>query len=287
MRASPLPVSQENLCSFCAYLADDKLKHRTIKVYLSAVRYMQIAAAYPDPFSEPLPRLHYVLRGIKKAEAAQQTEPRERLPITPPLLLCMKRVWQDSSKVDHRDKQMLWAACCVCFFAFLRVGEMTVPSDNTYDPSVHLGIGDIAVDDPQMPSMVRIRIKQSKTDPFRKGIYLFVGRTASGLCPVAAVLGYLQSRGMEPGPLFRFHDGRVLTRPRFAAAVRSALKEGGVDQSKFCTHSFRIGAATMAAAKGVEDSIIKTLGRWESVAYLQYVRIPREQLTAYSRRLVQ
>ena len=84
---------------------------------------------------------------------------------------------------------MLWAACCVCFFAFLRVGEMTVPSDNTYDPSVHLGIGDIAVDDPQMPSMVRIRIKQSKTDPFRKGIYLFVGRTASGLCPVAALLG--------------------------------------------------------------------------------------------------
>ena len=204
MRASPLPVSQENLCSFCAYLADDKLKHRTIKVYLSAVRYMQIAAAYPDPFSEPLPRLHYVLRGIKKAEAAQQTEPRERLPITPPLLLCMKRVWQDSSKVDHRDKQMLWAACCVCFFAFLRVGEMTVPSDNTYDPSVHLGIGDIAVDDPQMPSMVRIRIKQFKTDPFRKGIYLFVGRTASGLCPVAAVLGYLQSRGMEPGPFFSF-----------------------------------------------------------------------------------
>ena len=38
------------------------------------------------------------------------------------------------------------------------------------------------------------------------------------------------------------------TRPRFAAAVRSALKKAGVDQSKYCTHSFRIGAVTTAAA---------------------------------------
>ena len=92
---------------------------------------------------------------------------------------------------------------------------------------------------------------------------------------------------MDPGPLFRYQDGRGHTRVRFAEAVRAALKAAGVDQSKYCTHSFRIGAATTAATKGVEDSVIKTLGRWESVAYLQYVRIPRERLTAYSRRLVE
>ena len=78
----------------------------------------------------------------------------------------------------------------------------------------------------------------------------------------------------------------MLTRPRFAAAVRSALKKVGVDQSKYCTHSFRIGAATTAAARGIEDSVIKTLGRWESLAYLQYVRILRERLTGYSKQLV-
>ena len=68
--------------------------------------------------------------------------------------------------------------------------------------------------------------------------------------------------------------------------VRAALTSAGVDQQKYCGHSFRIGAATTAAAKGVEDSIIKTLGRWESVAYLQYVQIPRNQLTNYSSVLV-
>ena len=159
---------------------------------------------------------------------------------------------------------------------------MSVPSDNEYDPAVHLSVGDIAVDNPREPLMVRIHIKQSKMDPFRKGINLFVGKTSSDLCPVAALLGYLQVRGMDPGPLFRYQDGRGLTRVRFAEAVRAALKAAGVDQP-----TIRIGAATTAAAKGVEDSVIKTLGRWESVAYLQYVRNPWERLTAYSRRLLE
>ena len=88
------------------------------------------------------------------------------------------------------------------------------------------------------------------------------------------------SRGMTAGPLFTFRDGRVLTRERFVAAVREGLKKCGVDSTRYAGHSFRIGAATTAAAKGVEDALIKTLGRWESLAYLQYVKIPRRQLAA-------
>ena len=163
---------------------------------------------------------------------------------------------------------------------------MTVPSDEEYDPSVHLSVQDISVDDAKHPSVLCIRIKQSKTDPFRKGVNLFVGKTGSSLCPVSAMLSYLCARGMENGPLFKFEDGRVLTRQRFVAVVKEGLQRAGIDSSKYNGHSFRIGAATTAAAKGIEDSIIKTLGRWESVAYLQYVKIPRSQLAGYSNMLV-
>ncbi len=31
--------------------------------------------------------------------------------------------------------------------------------------------------------------------------------------------------------------------------------------------------------------MIKTLGRWRSLAYLEYIRIPRDQLAHYSRTL--
>ena len=64
--------------------------------------------------------------------------------------------------------------------------------------------------------------------------------------------------------------------------VRAALRKAGVGEQDYCGHSFRIRAAITAARKGIEDSIIKTLGRWESVAYLQNVRIPREQLAGYA-----
>ena len=86
---------------------------------------------------------------------------------------------------------------------------------------------------------------------------LFIGRTGTDLCPVTALLDYLSVRRSGPGPLFVFTDGRMLSRQRFVDRVREGLVKADVDQTKYCGHSFRIGAATTAAAKGVEDCIIK------------------------------
>ena len=160
---------------------------------------------------------------------------------------------------------------------------MPVPSDAAFDSSIHLCLGDVSVDSPATPTVIQVVIKQSTTDPFRKGINFFLGKTHSVLCPVAALLNYLVVRGSTPGPLFIFSDGRYLTRERLVTALRAVLTQAGVDAVKYCSHSFRIGAATTAAAEGIEDSIIKTLGRWRSLAYLEYVQIPRQQLAFYSR----
>ena len=47
-----------------------------------------------------------------------------------------------------------------------------------------------------------------------------------------------------------------------------------------------MGAATTAAMREMQDSFIKTLGRWESSAYLVYIRTPRSALISASRSLV-
>ena len=99
---------------------------------------------------------------------------------------------------------------------------------------------------------------------------------------MAAMLDFLRVKGSTEGFLFRFEDGSFLTRPRLVSAFRAALETAGLDQSHYCGHSFRIGAATEAAKKGIEDSIIKTLGRWKSLVYLEYVKIPRSDLVHYS-----
>jgi hypothetical protein len=149
---------------------------------------------------------------------------------------------------------MLWAAACVCFFGFLRSGEMVVPDGASFDAEAHLAVGDVRVNDPSNPEFLEVRLKASKTDPFRQGVSIYLGKTHSDICPVAAVLAYAVQRGQAPGPFFQFTRGHPLTRAHFVEAVRRALQAAGVSADHCTDYSFRIGAATTAVAKGVPDS---------------------------------
>ena len=152
------------------------------------------------------------------------------------------------------------------FSGFLRVGEFTVPSEALYDPEVHLNLADISINSRTEPSLFCIRIKQSKTDPFRMGVDIFLGATQADVCPVQALVNYL-------------------TRILLVNRLNAALHQDGRAAKDFNGHSFRIGAATTAARCGLEDSLIQTLGRWKSAAYLAYIKIPRDQLAATAARL--
>ena len=270
----PLPTTEKQLSRFVAYMREEGLRYQTVKTYLAAVRHMQISHEMGDPKIGSMARLELVIRGMKKEQAGQPA--RTRLPITPEILSRIHQHWK--GRWEEWDIAMLWAAMILCFYGFLRAGEVVVPSDTGFDPSQHLTYNDIAVDNRRQPSFITVTIKQSKTDPFRKGVTVVIGRAAGPLCPLVAVLSYMAMRQQGEGPLFQFRDGRPLTRERFVAKVWEVLQDIGIDQTKYCGHSFRIGAATTAARKGIQDSLIKTLGRWESVAYQLYVRTPREQL---------
>ena len=71
------------LCRFVVSMAKAGLKHHTMKVYLSAVRFLHIAKRVEDPFLPVLHRLQYILESIKKVEAEKSIDCRERLLITP------------------------------------------------------------------------------------------------------------------------------------------------------------------------------------------------------------
>lgn len=126
------------------------MKHATIKVYLSAVRNLQISYGLDDPFAGiAMPQLDLVMRGIKRSEAEKGVSKRERLPISPLILNKLKEVWSPSG--HNHDIKMIWAACTLAFFAFLRAGEMTVPNNQAFDESAHLSVSDVAVDDASNP----------------------------------------------------------------------------------------------------------------------------------------
>ena len=117
-------------------------------------------------------------------------------------------------------------------------------------------------------------------------MHIYLGATGTELCPVAALLSYLAARGGGAGPLFRMSSGGGLNREQFVSRVRTALYAIGVDNRSYAGHSFRTGAATMAAEQGVEDSLIKLMSRWDSSAYQLYIRSSRDCLSQLSRRMV-
>ena len=178
---------------FVSQLAREGLAHQSIKAYLSAVRNLHITAGLHEEFSKELtPKLEMVLRGIKK-QAAKNKPPHVRLPITIEVMAKIKEVLQKDP--TNEVNILFWAACALAFFGFLRCGEFTVPSQSEYDPSTHLSLDDIAIDSADSPSVIQVSIKQSKTDPFRKGVQLFLAKTGKNICPITAIIPYLALRG--------------------------------------------------------------------------------------------
>ena len=80
-------------------------------------------------------------------------------------------------------------------------------------------------------------------------------------CPVKAVHNYLSTFGHTKGSLFQFRCGSPVTHSYFISSLKSMLMFIGFDPKFYKGHSFRIGAATSAAARGIPLSVIQNMGR--------------------------
>ena len=123
-----------------------------------------------------------------------------------------------------------------------------------------------------------IKIKESKTDPFRVGHTIVSGGTNTPLCPVLAMKKYLAKIPPQAGPLFVNAVGKPLTKQALTLETRKLLAQAGFNASNYAGHSYRIGAATTAAAAELPSWLIKTLGRWSSNCYERYIQTPSSTL---------
>ena len=231
-----------------------------------------------DPALHSLHRLHYVLRGCHRSLPSAVRQ--KRLPITPSILRLIHQSW--SSRVQDFNTSCKWAACCIGFFGFLHMGEFTCTTGSVNYSSV-LSLCDVSIDSRENPSVVHLKLRQSKTDVFGVGVMIHLGRTGDTVCPVAALLAYLAIRPSTPGPLFLLESGSPLSREALVASVCHTLSTAGLDVSGFNGHSFRIGAATTASLAGIPDSTIKALGWWKSGAFNRYLQPPVRCIAANSR----
>ncbi|CAC5368882.1 unnamed protein product [Mytilus coruscus] len=92
------------------------------------------------------------------------------------------------------------------------------------------------------------------------------------ICTVTALTGYLTLRTNKTGPLFLNSSGEAVSRQLFQHALNGALNFCWLSRAYYKPHSFRIGFATDASAKGLSTETIRTLGRWKSDAFKLYIR---------------
>ena len=98
----------------------------------------------------------------------------------------------------HRGCKNAVGRISAVFLRLFRSGELTVPSNTLYDEGAHLSFRDVSLDSlDNPPSLLQVRVKASKTDPFCIGVDVYVGRTNRSLRPVAAVLSYMAARGSK------------------------------------------------------------------------------------------
>lgn len=262
----PAPV--DHIVHFIAYLSAKNQAPATIRTYISGLSYRHKIHGLSDATKSFI--VTKLLEGVTRSSQHRDT----RAPITFNILVqiiqALDHVCESSYEVF-----LFRAAFSLAFYGFLRVGELTSKSLKSLDPRP-LRLGDIDIETRSGHKQVKMTIRQSKTDQVGQSTTLYLLGTGGPTCPVTSLSKFLavrhQNSSVDSQLLVHF-DGNPLTRYQFSTILGKTLKFCNINKGHFRSHSFRIGAATEAAMRGIPDTVIKQWGRWKSGAYTSYIRL--------------
>ena len=130
---------------------------------------------------------------------------------------------------------MTWAATTFAFFVFPRLRKLTCNSTFSFD--IHLSLDDVnfrpSWGNPEHSS---IRIKGTKTDPFRSGQIILIEKTNESVCPVKAMKTFISVRNSTSRHLFIHASGQPQTKDSFTSETRQPLSPACFNQytSRIC-----------------------------------------------------
>ncbi|XP_031552422.1 uncharacterized protein LOC116289613 [Actinia tenebrosa] len=261
-----IPISPDTLALFVAYLSDSGYAASTALTYISAIGYVHRLSSLPDPSKSELIRL--ALRGYAK----QKTPGDARLRITLPILEQLLSAFDHTISSTYKGNLMK-AMSVTAFFAALRIGEITIRNPTCVRNLIQLDQISFKRNRLGQVEAMQLSMKFFKHSDTSCPVVLSIC-PEKPVCPLSILALYLSLRGYTNGPLFCWPDNSPVRRQFFVNALNNALGFCGLDHKDYKTHSFRIGAASWAAEKGMSDSKIKLFGRWKSSAFVRYIRTP-------------
>jgi hypothetical protein len=248
------------------------LKFSTIRTYLHGVATNQVELGFATPLiSESV--VWRMLKGIKRGQGASVSK--VRLPITTTILCRIEQHHDRDTALGRCIRAAMWLGTT----GLLRSGEFAWRNTSSvvlnrsalsfhsaderelYEPSLREAV------------YMKVRLAQSKTDPFRVGVDVIVSNTLA----LAAMHEYLEGRkGVNTDPLFICPSAENAVAPLSVSELvtntqRLLTLADVVNPQLYLGHSFRKGGATSLHEAGETDSLIKTMGRWRSFAFATYV----------------
>ena len=95
---------------------------------------------------------------------------------------------------------------------------------------------------------------------------------AYGFDLVLVMFAWSQESRTRNDDSFLMYGGKdTITYSQVTTVIKNVAKEFGFDPKHFHMHSLRVGAASTLAAKGHPSHYIQKMGRWKSLAFLQYI----------------
>jgi hypothetical protein len=257
-----IPATPSSIMCYIAHLYQSGYAASSIHHIVSTISYYHNLYQLPDPSQSFL--VKKMLSGIAKSLPSADL----RTPITPTMLHSLVASCPFVSSSTYYST-LLAAMYLLAFHAFLRVGEFTVSHQNQINPNL-LQYHQVSVQSSHI-LLTFHAFKHHRGPPITLSVRSI---QPQGVCPVHHLVSYLNVRGPLPGPLFQFPSGLPITKGFFQQQLSLSLAWSNLPAISIRSHSFRIGAATAAAAAGCSDEAIQRMGRWKSSSFKRYIRIP-------------
>lgn len=287
----PFRYKTQVIISFIAWMyGDQNLMHSTVGNYISGVRFFFKEGRYNDDvFVDP---------AVSQARTALQylyvqkdclVNEKKRLPMTCDMVCYAK----DTHFRKYKSNWKSWAfvvGMVIAFVCLMRASELLITAENHYlrGQDVTFGVMHQGVEIRIYPAEawqysthqllnVSITIHSAKNDWEGEGHRLFFSRlgptdSTFGFEIVTMMFEWAQhARPLNDDAFLMHNQKNMISYDFFNAELRKIAIQFGLDPSRYSFHSIRIGGATTLAAAGKSDHYIKKMGRWKSLAFLEYI----------------
>ncbi|KAF8823224.1 hypothetical protein HHX47_DHR10000204 [Lentinula edodes] len=264
-----------------------KVSSSCIKNWLSGLRAWHELAGAPWPANSRL--IRFARAGARIAGTSRKRP--QRNPITLAHLLALYSAL-DFSNSFHCA---IWAVASTAFWGCRRLGELTIPSKNKFDPKYHVSRSaafNFAKNPDHSRKSVSFKIPWTKTTKELGASVVCTAQHHSlqSLCPYHAIERHMAVNALIPQTysLFAYLDDQGLpqhmVKTTFLSFCDRIWNAAGLEHVH--GHSFRIGGAVELLIAGVTPEVVAAIGGWTSLAFLLYWRrfediLPTHVLKAY------